>query len=164
MLRLFPVLGFGGLCAANVAYTVTSWRRMNGRDEAAAEEFLLSPQEAQRLPLVHRKLLLDEDEVRTVLDALPAMKLEGAGQLSRSADSVIPAESGTWQTTYVHTDGIFQRRFPALLDRLRATALEADAENWGIAARAPGPLTVRVIEIHEVGVEKPQQTTGRAYG
>ena len=71
---------------------------------------------------------------------------------SRTADSIVPSEAGTWQTTYVHTDQLFQKNFAPLFKKLRAAALEADSAHWGIAKEAPGELSVRVIEVHEVSV------------
>ena len=86
-------------------------------------------------------------------------------------------DPSAWTTTYLHTKHLFQTRFAPMFQKLRALAMEADAETWGLVAagetagviRSPGsPQThppqpsqphpppqwqvhPRVIEVHEAG-------------
>ena len=73
------------------------------------------------------------------------------------AARIIPKEKrsaayrqGTWETSYLSTDGLFARARPTLRQRLLDLAREVDAEHWNMMSRATRPVLPRCVEYHTV--------------
>lgn len=127
---------------------------------------LLDPAEASGLSVYRIPGLLDEREVQRVLQTSAEIVSAGAGlkRLQSSPAGEEPSgdhqgyevERGDWQTCYLHTMHMFQRRLPELHAKLKEAALAVDSKEWGLCRRAleasPGhQLATRCVELHMVG-------------
>ncbi|KAJ1452117.1 hypothetical protein M885DRAFT_620269 [Pelagophyceae sp. CCMP2097] len=100
---------------------------------------------AQLTPVVRISQLLTAADVAAV-HALGLEVKKSCGSVVRQTDDV--SNTAIWRTTYLSTDSHFQKRLPALFDKIVAAALDVDARVFGLAAVAP--LRCRVVEYHDV--------------
>lgn len=92
---------------------------------------LLSTSEAQRLKIYRKKSLMTKNEIEQLLkfefdnrDKLGTTRRDGSG---------IKRPDSPWHTSYMSTNGLFQRNHQELLDKLIDVAIEADVINgWNI--------------------------------
>lgn len=99
------------------------------------------PRDAQDLPVEKVAGLFSPEDVAQVLDLLSASA--DLGRDTRNLD-------GSWETHYLHTGHLFQRRLPHLRERLLQAARDADARcGWGLLADRR-QLNLRVVEVHSV--------------
>jgi hypothetical protein len=118
---------------------------------------LLSAEAAQRTRVVRLPGLMSIAEVDSVHELAAACFATAGRDLGKY--------DGSWETTYLHTAGLFRQRAPALLERLVDAAWAADLDTAAggacqLAGRARDSVGLRVIEYHDVtaggGLPDPQ--------
>lgn len=110
----------------------------------------VSLEHAQQLSVHCLKKKFSKNEIEEIFQ-FEAQNLSSLGFARRDGQGVRRMD-GPWSTTYLHTDGLFQKKKDVLLRKIIAAALEADAaENWGLLGRNANDFRVRVVECHTVG-------------
>lgn len=132
-------------------------------------ESLPGPDVASKLNVHRFKTLVSKEEIEEILEFESKHRFS-LGSTRRDNIGIRKLNS-EWVTTYLHTDQLFQRQFPALMRRLINAAYEADRlEHWNLIHRQDGATVpestsesevcsedekkrhvgVRVIELHRV--------------
>lgn len=118
------------------------------KEEEVAVAALPSLEDAQRTEVVRVPSLMSLEEIEEILQAVKALKPR-LGTAARDRDGVRQMQ-GSWETTYLNTDGLFAQEYPALFQKIFDTALRVDAANWKVLTGKEDRLNVRVLEYHEV--------------
>ncbi len=147
-----PLLGLAGGVVAASSYVASQWREFQQlvADGAVEDKLPLTP-EAQATRVVRLRGLLDDDEVRSLIE-LRARWSGALGSAGRTAENQAAAyRTGSWETSYLSTDGHFRRELPAIREKLMLAAEEANRkEGWGLLERATSPVRPRCVELHSV--------------
>ena len=137
----------GGLARADAEETEEE------RWERAALAVLPPPPTAQLTRVARRPGLISDAEIDALLVAVEQMQ-PTAGRFARDAQGVPQLGSAPWETTYLHTDGGFERLCAPLRQKLLDAAIAVDAEEgWGLLTpreASCGPIRFRTVEYHEV--------------
>ena len=106
--------------------------------------------EAQTTNVVRVPKLLSSDEIDALhqVHARLKPKLGSAGRTS--GNQAAAYRQGSWETTYLSTDGHFGREMPELRERLIAAARTVDDANWQVLRRAKHEVLPRCVEYHQV--------------
>lgn len=112
---------------------------------------LMTPDIAQRTHPVVLRRFLQPAEVDNLLEQMEEVKRQGiAGKRERHHGFGAEMVMGCWRTTYLHSDGIFKKRFPELQKRLLKAMFSVDSREWQVLKnRDPSRLNLRTIEFHE---------------
>lgn len=103
---------------------------------AVAELHLPLSAEAQKTEVVRVRGFLSPAEVDD-LHALHSELKPRLGSAGRNSSNQAAAyRQGSWETTYLSTDGLFAQERPALRDRIVELAREVDAQHWHVMNRA----------------------------
>lgn len=126
-------------------------RRLLVEAEFCRSRGLMTPEEALGTEVVHLRAFLTHEEVEDMLEQIRLVQAdELAGKTQRDSGFGAKRVVSCWQTTYLHTDHIFQQRFGALHTKLRRAIFEADAANWKVLqGRKASALNFRTAEFHE---------------
>lgn len=115
------------------------------KDEQMQQQRLPSIGEGQQTRPILVHSLLVEEEIQHIKSL--------SAEVSRRNQKIHCMRSG-WSTRYLHVDGLFQRKAPALLQKLINAAVAADAgpAGWKLLSQTHkrGRLNPRVIEHHSV--------------
>jgi len=117
---------------------------------AHAETHLPLSADAQKTEVVRVPSFLSAAEVEDLHELHKELQplLGSAGRTS--GNQAAAYRQGTWETSYLSTDGLFARARPALRQRLLDLAREMDAEHWNVMSRATRPVLPRCVEYHTV--------------
>lgn len=108
------------------------------------------PQDAQGMSAVRLPEFLSDEDITRILRVSSDIRRDGAGAVrlqsspSMATDGSLPSwdqqgyetDRGTWSTTYLQTEYMFQNRLPELHKRVKDAAVRVDRENWGICKAA----------------------------
>ena len=70
--------------------------------------------------------------MRALYSELQLQHSSGGGAAAPVAN--LKTGSKGWKTTYASRNGVFQKRLPDIVRKLRAAVYEADAAHWGLLA------------------------------
>ena len=125
----------GGLARADAEETEEEcWER-------AALAVLPPPPTAQLTRVARRPGLISDAEIEALLAAVEQMQ-PTAGRFARDAQGVPQLGSAPWETTYLHTDGGFERLCAPLRQKLLDAAIAVDADRQRGLARVFQPCSV----------------------
>ena len=111
---------------------------------------LFSPLQAQHTHVVRLPKFLSAAEITSVHDAYERLKPELGTAGRTGANQSAAFRQGKWETSYLSTDGAFERELPALRERLIRAMHEVDAANWQVMRRATEQISPRCVEYHVV--------------
>ena len=131
-----------------------SGRSALGEEASCRALGLPTPAEASALPVVRLPSFLSAEEIATLrLEVKHAQIEKQVGMMERGRNE-LAATMGVWRTSYMHTNGTFARRLPALRTKLRDAMLAVDAAHWGLLAAGghdAAHVRFRTVEVHEYG-------------
>ena len=138
--------------AAAGAYIRQQWNDYQSVIEGSANAELHLPLsvDAQKTNVVHVKNFLSPAEIDSLHELHDELKplLGTAGRTSGNQAAAYRA--GSWETTYLSTDGHFARARPELRERFLRTARAVDSKHWRLLERATEPVVPRCVEYHTV--------------
>ena len=113
---------------------------------------LHTPSVAQLTKVVVIKGLLSLPEINAVRDQVGAAHRSGLlGTLRRGTDG-LQSQEGAWRTNFLHSEGFFSDKMPALRDKLWQTVCRVDSENWDLfGQRDLESINFRTVESHKYG-------------
>ncbi|KAJ1449833.1 hypothetical protein M885DRAFT_583265 [Pelagophyceae sp. CCMP2097] len=141
-----------GLFGAYVASEYMEFLEL--RRDATVEKHLPPTDVAQRSNVLRIPKLLSAPEI-SALNAWHDENKSKFGSAGRTAANQAAAyHAGVWEVSYLHTSRMMQDRFPALIEKLTATALEAARSDAFVMELLKdvdlSKLRPRTIELHRV--------------
>lgn len=156
-MRKTLLAGTGG-CLAAAGYVWSEYREWSRRveDSEVVEARLPTLEVAQSTKVVKVDKLMTRSEV-TRLEEWARQNQRQFGSAGRTAQNGAAAyKTGAWETMYLHTNGLFRRDFPDLLERIRLAAVNADSSTGNPLLSENGgsipshTLQPRCVELHVV--------------
>ena len=109
----------------------------------------LSSNDAQLMEIHRFPKHMSHDDIQEILEF--EKKNKGSVGVSRRDGNGVKRMDGTWGTSYLSTNGLFQREKGNLLAKLLDAAKTADSyHNWGLLNGSQEDFHIRVIECHTV--------------
>lgn len=150
MLRRIGAVGAVSAAAAAVLHQQYSEFESVVAGSASAEAHLPLSAEAQPTNVVHVKNFLSPAEVEDLHQLHTELKPQLGSAGRNSSNQAAAYRNGSWETTYLSTDGHFARARPELRQRFLDTAKAVDEKHWGLLRTATAPVVPRCVEYHTV--------------
>mmetsp|Transcript_42230 Transcript_42230/g.105041 ORF Transcript_42230/g.105041 Transcript_42230/m.105041 type:complete len:298 (-) Transcript_42230:1955-2848(-) len=146
-LRGGATTSFGSAAAAPTDDELEAMRREYERYRAAVEMPLHNVDEptAQRTRAVRVRGLLSREDIDAVHRVGRALAAERPASTTDRSGWGQPC--GTWLTTFLNTEGVFEARLPELYRRVRDAAIVVDRDHWKVAEHVEH-VNFRVVEYH----------------
>lgn len=144
----------GALISCTAIGFALGWKEKNGKADSSVEMLRIQDEfvnmlKAQKMKVSRVEKLFGDNDIDEIL------KFESENSsllgITKRDSSGFKKMDGSWTTTYLNTDGLFQKILPTLTNKLIDLAIATDLkENWCILNGSKQNLQIRVIELHRV--------------